>query len=133
MVLRYVLCWFLLAVVAIINGVLREGTYGKHVSDLAAHQISTLTAIVLTGIVVSVFYRASPLESAHQAWTIGLLWFVMTISFEFGFGHFVAGHSFSRLFADYNLFQGRVWVLFLVWVAVMPYLFFRLSYAADMQ
>lgn len=133
MYVRYVLCWFLLAVVTIINGVLREGTFGKSVSDLAAHQISTLTAIVFTGIVVWLFHRAWPLETANQAWTIGLLWFVMTILFEFGFGHFVAGHSFSRLFADYKLFQGRVWVLFLVWLAVMPYFFFRLSQAAEMQ
>ena len=133
MYIRYVLCWFLLAVVAIINGILREGTYGNSVSDLAAHQISTLTAIVFTGIVVWVFHRAWPLETAYQAWTIGLLWFVMTVLFEFGFGHFVAGHSFSRLFADYNLLQGRVWVLFLAWLAVMPYVFFRLSHAAEMR
>ena len=113
------------------NGVIREGTYGRSVPELAAHQVSTVTAIVFTGIVVWLFQRTWPLESAHQAWTIGLLWFVMTILFEFGFGHFVGGHSFSRLFADYNLFQGRVWALFLVWVAVMPYLFFKISGAAQ--
>jgi hypothetical protein len=120
----------LLAVAAILNGVLRESTYGKSVSELAAHQISTVTAIILTGIVVWLFHRAWPLESARQAWTVGLLWFVMTIVFEFGFGHFVAGHSFSRLVADYNLLQGRVWALFLVWITVMPYMLFKLSRTA---
>ena len=115
------------------NGVIRESTYGRGVSELAAHQISTVTAIVLTGIVVWLFQRIWPFNSVHQAWTIGLLWFVMTILFEIGFGHLVAGYSFSRLFADYNLLQGRVWSLFLVWVAVMPYLFFKLSHLADMQ
>lgn len=127
MYFRYALCWFLLAVAAIINGVLREGTYGKSVSNLVAHQISTVTAIVFTGIVVWLFQRIWPLQSARQAGIVGALWLIMTILFEFGFGHFVAGHSFSRLFADYNLLQGRVWVLFLVWVAVMPYFFFKLS------
>lgn len=130
---RYLLCWFLLAVVAVMNGVIRESTYGRRVSDLVAHQVSTLSAIVFTGIVVWLIHRAWPLGSAHQAWTIGLLWLVMTILFEFGFGHFVAGHSFSRLFADYNILQGRVWALFLVWIAIMPYLFFKLSHTADMQ
>ena len=127
MYFRYALCWFLLAVAAIINGILREGTYGKNVSELAAHQISTVTAIALTGIVVWRFQRIWPLESAHQAGIIGVLWLIMTILFEFGFGHFVAGHSFSRLLADYNLLQGRLWVFFLAWVAIMPYLFFKLS------
>lgn len=115
------------------NGVVRESTYGRSVSDLVAHQVSTITAVVFTGIVVWLFQRAWPLDSAQQAWTIGLLWFVMTILFEFGFGHFVAGHSFSRLFADYNILQGRVWALFLVWIAIMPYLFFKLSHSAAMQ
>ncbi len=44
----------------------------------------------------------------------------MTIAFEFGFGHFVAGHSWGRLLADYNLLTGHVWVLFLLWVLVVP-------------
>lgn len=66
MLARHALCWILLAVVAIINGVLRENTYGKSVSELAAHQVSTVTAIVFTGIVVWLLQRAWPLESAHQ-------------------------------------------------------------------
>ena len=48
-----------------------------------------------------------------------------TIAFEFGFGHFVVGNSLSRLFADYNIFNGRVWVVFLVWITIMPYVFYK--------
>jgi hypothetical protein len=51
----------------------------------------------------------------------------MTIAFEFGFGHFVAGHSWASLLADYNLFNGRVWCLFLIWMTIMPFVIFRLS------
>jgi hypothetical protein len=51
----------------------------------------------------------------------------MTIAFEFGFGHYVAGHSWSRLLADYNLANGRVWSLFLAWIAVLPYLTWRIG------
>ena len=32
----------------------------------------------------------------------------------------------SRLFRDHNIFAGRVWGLLLVWVALAPYVFFRL-------
>ena len=46
--------------------------------------------------------------------------------FEFGFGHYVAGHSWSKLFADYSLLTGRVWLLFLAWVTVVPYVIWRL-------
>ena len=46
------------------------------------------------------------------------------MAFEFSFGHFVAGHSWSRLFQDYNLFAGRLWVLVLLWLTLAPYLFY---------
>ncbi|MEW6447103.1 MAG: hypothetical protein AB1426_03305, partial [Bacillota bacterium] len=58
---------------------------------------------------------------------IGLIWLVLTVAFEFGFGHFVMGHSWSRLLHDYNLLKGRLWVLVLLWVAIAPYVFYRLS------
>ena len=48
-----------------------------------------------------------------------------TIAFEFAFGHFVAGHSWSKLLSDYNIFKGRIWLLFLVWVMIMPYVFYK--------
>ncbi len=125
MLIRYLLCWFLLALVAIANGALRQATYGKSLTELAAHQVSTLSAIVLTGAVVWGISRIWPLESSLQAWLIGLCWLVATAAFEFGFGYFVAGHPWSKLFADYHLFEGRLWLLFLAWITVMPYVFYR--------
>ena len=120
MTIAYTLAWFALAVIAIINGTIREFTYGKFVSPLAAHQISTVTAIILSGLFVMFMHRHWPIQSSHQAWVIGGAWLVMTIAFEFGFGHFVAGHSWSRLLADYNLLTGHVWVLFLLWLFLAP-------------
>ena len=55
-----------------------------------------------------------------------LVTLVMTIIFEFGFGHYIMGHSWQKLFADYNILQGRVWSLFLLWIMVMPYVFFSI-------
>ncbi len=127
MIAKYLLVWLLLAVVAIANGVLRQSTYGKFVPELAAHQISTVTAIVFFGVVVWIVQRIWPIESQSQAWVIGVCWLLMTIAFEFGFGHYVAGHSWGRLLADYNLLAGRIWLFFLVWVAVLPAVIYRLG------
>jgi hypothetical protein len=124
---RYLFFWLILAVIAIANGTLREFTYGRYLPELAAHQVSTLTGILLSGGAVWLLSRVWPLGSAQQAWIVGACWLLMTVAFEFGFGHFVAGHSWSRLFADYKLLEGRVWALFLVWIAVLPYLTWRLD------
>ena len=127
MITKYLLVWLFLAVVAIANGVLRQSTYGKFVSELAAHQISTLTAIIAFGAVVWSVNRFWPIQSASQALTIGSCWLVMTVMFEFGFGHYVAGHPWEKLLADYNFLEGRVWLLVLTWVLILPFVVFTVS------
>lgn len=125
MIIRHIFFWFVLMLVAIGNGILREVIFGQHVIELAAHQISTLTGIVFTGLAVWLFARIWPLASQSQAWVVGISWLLLTLIFEFTFGHYVAGHSWARLLQDYNLFAGRVWVVFLLWVAIMPYIFYK--------
>lgn len=127
MILRYLSFWLILAVIAVVNGSLRQFAYGRYMTELAAHQLSTVTGIVLTGTAVWALNRAWPIGSARAAWIIGICWLFMTIAFEFGFGHYVAGHSWSRLLADYNLAEGRVWSLFLAWIAVMPYVIWKIG------
>ncbi len=111
--------------IAIANGVLRQAWYGKYLSELHAHQLSTLIGTVLFAVYIWVVIRFGKPSSAGQAIAIGLVWLALTVVFEFLFGHFVVGHPWARLLQDYNLFAGRVWSLLLVWVTVAPYVFYR--------
>lgn len=52
MVKKYFLAWFPMVFLAIINGVFRQVAYRSFVGDLTAHQLSTFTAIILTGIYI---------------------------------------------------------------------------------
>ena len=113
-----------MVLIAIANGVVRQAWYGRHLSELRAHQLSSLTALVLFGFYIRLSLRFFPPASAAQAWAVGVLWLALTVAFEFGFGHFVAGHSWSRLCQDYNLLAGRLWVLILLWLTVAPSLFY---------
>jgi hypothetical protein len=124
---KYVLAWVPMVVIAIVNGVLRESTYGKRLSELRAHQVSTLAGLVLFTIYIGVVTAIWPLDSPGQALTVGCTWLILTLAFEFLFGRYVAGHSWGRLFQDYNLLAGRVWVLIPIWVAVAPYVFHSLG------
>jgi hypothetical protein len=126
MIAKYILVWFVLAIVANINGIIRNEVYRDALGDLRAHQLSTLILIILFGLVIWGFTRLWKIPSAQQAWTIGFIWLGMTILFEFIFGHFVVGHPWSKLLHDYNIFQGRVWILMLIWTTVAPYVFYRL-------
>ncbi len=125
--IRYVLAWFLLLVIAFANGALRQITFGKAMSELHAHQLSTLIGSVLIGVAVWFIIRTWPPSSSRQAVTIGVTWLSLTILFEFFMGLAVAGRPLLQVLHDYNVLAGRVWVLFLIWITVAPWLFYRLQ------
>ena len=119
--------WFVMLLVSIANGAVRDFTYGKLMGELAAHQLSTLCSVVLLGIVIRRFVSRHPPSSARHAFRIGLAWVALTVAFEFVFFHFVGGHAWSALLANYNVFAGRVWVFVLLWIGVAPWVFLRFS------
>lgn len=125
MIWKYLAAWVVMLLVSIANGVVRDFTYGKFMSELAAHQLSTVIGVILLGAVIWIFVRRYPLSSSLQAIWLGMGWATLTMAFEFLFFHFVGGHSWSELLANYNFFAGRVWVLILLWIAFAPYVFFR--------
>jgi len=121
----HILWWFAFPFIAIFNATLRELIYKKPLGDLAAHQISTATGIIIFAIVFYFIFKKWKIESVKHAALVGITWLVLTILFELGFGHYVMGNTWQKLLHDYNLAEGRVWSLFLVWVAIAPYIFYR--------
>jgi hypothetical protein len=67
-----------------------------------------------------------PPASSSQAIFIGLVWVVLTLIFEFGFGRY-PGRSWPQLLEDYNLLKGRIWILIPLWLAIAPYIFYKLG------
>ena len=127
MLIKYAFFWVGAVVLAIINGTLREKVYGPRLTELAAHQLASVIAILLFGVYLFALHLLWPLESARQAIQVGVLWLLLTVIFEFIFGHYVMGHSWRRLFNDYNLAAGRLWLLVLAWVAVAPWVIHRVT------
>ncbi|HAA27036.1 MAG TPA: hypothetical protein DCE56_04320 [Cyanobacteria bacterium UBA8553] len=125
MILRYILAWIPMIFIGIINGIVREVTYGKYLNELRAHQVSTITGVLLFSFYIWALTRLWSIESPEQALLIGFIWLGLTVVFEFTFGHYIAGHSWSRLLSDYNILAGRVWIVVLIWIAIAPLLFYR--------
>jgi hypothetical protein len=123
---KYVVAWVPMVVIAIANGAIREAWYGKRMPELRAHQICTGSGLLLLGAYIWVIIARWPPESLQQSLGVGLAWLALTIGFEFLFGRYVAHHSWSRLFRDYNILAGRLWMLVLILVAIAPYVFVRL-------
>ena len=124
---KYVLLWFPMLLIAIANGALRDLWYKKYTGDLTAHQISTFTLLLFFGLFMVLVFQKFPPSSSMQALLIGMVWLVMTLLFEFGFGRW-RGNSWEKLLEDYNLVKGRLWVLIPIFVLIAPYLFYRFKH-----
>jgi hypothetical protein len=124
--LRYTLAWLPMVVLAILNGTLREFTYGKAMSKLHAHQLSSVTLILMFVVYVWFLNSKWPLHSLVQAAVVGLIWLALTVLFEFGIGRSISHQSWEQLLQAYNIFDGNLWPLVLAAVAILPTLVFWL-------
>ncbi len=122
---KYLLLWFPMLFIAILNGTLREFVFRKFTGELTAHQLSTITLLLFFSIYIHFVVIKIPPGSSLNALLIGLMWVVLTLLFEFGFGRY-RGNSWETLLHDYNIVKGRLWVLIPIWVAITPYLFYKL-------
>ena len=115
--------WFLFAVLATINGAIRNATYQRYIKELYSHQISTMIFIAITITIMFLFFNKTGLAYTNaDLWLIGSSWLIATIIFEFVFGHFIFGNSWTKLFADYNILKGRIWSLILLMTLIGPWL-----------
>lgn len=112
---------------AIINGAIRNYGYAPYTGPLLAHQISSIIAVILFASYLWILNKRWTMTSTNQSLQIGASWLILTILFEFVFGHYVMGHTWATLLADYNIFAGRIWSLVLFWTLIGPYVIYRVA------
>ena len=124
MIIRAVLVWVGLLVVAILNGGFREAVLAPRLGRSVAHGVST---VMLSLFIVALGWVTTPWvgpKSLQDAWMIGGAWVVLTLAFEFLGGHFIFGKPWQTLLADYNLLAGRIWVMVLIVTLMTPVIAF---------
>jgi hypothetical protein len=102
--------WFVILVLASLNGALRDLIVAPRVGDTISRALSTVILCVVVVLVTWLSIRWIGPQSSRQALTVGLFWLVLTLLFEFGAGR-LSGKSWGTLLADYNVLEGRIWVL----------------------
>jgi hypothetical protein len=118
---KALLFWFVLMVLAIGNGTVRLKLIIPFTGLTAGLAISTLMLCALILLATWLGIRWMGPADAKQAWGIGLVWLVMTLTFEFGAGHFLFKKPWRELLLDYDLTEGRIWVLVPIITALAPW------------
>lgn len=121
LLIKTLLFWFVFTPVAILNGTIRVYVYQPWVGELLGHQISSIVgSLVFIGIIYLFVRWNREQANFKNMFLVGLIWLILTIIFEFGFGHYVMGHSWEKLLFDYNFLAGRVWLLVLLTTLLGP-------------
>jgi hypothetical protein len=120
MIFRAIVIWVLLLGVAVLNGTAREFLLAPRLEAQAGHVASTMILCAAIFIVALAFTRWMGPRSRGGAMLIGAVWLALTLAFEFLAGHYLFGSSWERLFAEYDLLRGRVWILVLVATLFAP-------------
>jgi hypothetical protein len=106
--------WSGFLAVAVAGGIMRERFLVPGLGPLAGRAFETL---LVTGMIFGLIYvYVGKLTGATSValFKLGLFWTVLTLAFECLFGRLVMGLSWESLGADYNVFQGRLWLLVLL-------------------
>jgi hypothetical protein len=122
MIAKSLILWAAIIPLAIANGAFRDAVLVPRLGPAGARFASglMLSALILALAVISVPWIGR--GSAHQYWSIGAVWLVFTVAFEFVFGRFVAKKPWPELIRAYTFENGDIWPLVLVIVAAAPYL-----------
>lgn len=121
MILRATVVWLLLLVVAFVAAAFRVKVLEPRTGEQTAHVLGSLgVAGMFAALILALAPWVVPDLDARRLLALGGGWTLATVGFEFGFGRRVMGHPWSRLFADYDLRRGRIWVLVLLVILVMP-------------
>lgn len=122
MIWRAVGVWFVILVLANINGAVRQAWLIPRLGEPVGRVVSTLA---LSGIVVLLTWltiRWMGPASTGDAMRIGVLWLGLTLAFEFLVGHYLFRQPWTALLEDYDITRGRIWVLVLLVVLFAPLL-----------
>lgn len=119
--------WLIILPAMIANGIARELVIRRAVGAAGAEAISATTGIMI--IVVLTRYLLRPLAGRPPATLVraSLTLVLLTVAFEFLFGHYVDRRSWGELIANYAIWRGHLWPLVLTTLAFMPFLWGRWS------
>jgi hypothetical protein len=113
--------WLVILIAAMVNGLVRE----KVLTPVFGEQISLpLSGITLSLLILLVAWLLVPSAGKHSGRTfvlIGLLWVVLTLAFEYLFGHYFLGRSWAEVNEVFDLTDGNLLLLALCTAALAPW------------
>lgn len=118
--------WLVIVIAAIFNGAIRE----KRLTPFIGSDISLpLSGITLSALVFIITYFAIPFfgnVKSRVYLLIGVFWILLTLAFEYLFGHYVMGTPWHEIHQVFTLLNGNLFIIVLIVTALSPWAAARL-------
>ncbi len=121
--------WLILAIAMIANGIFRVNVLQPRFGLPEADILSAVLGIVIILAVTRPFFRPLAGSTPPELLIVSGVLVVLTVIFEFTFGHWVDGKSWSELAGNYAIGRGRLWPIVLLVLAASPFIWARPSNA----
>jgi hypothetical protein len=102
-------------------GAAREKFVKPKIGKTAGSIVMTLAFIAVVFLVAAIMADTAGLTD-DEALGAGVIWFVLTVAWEIFMGRVLMKLTWREVFADYNIFRGRLWPLVLLATLIAPYL-----------
>lgn len=116
---RHIAAWLALPLLAVMNGAVRDLTYGRSMTHDAAHAVALIPLVAAIVAVSALAARRWPLPDGRAAARVGAAWLVLTVAFELGLGALMQV-SLREMLAAYDITRGRLWLLVPFATALAP-------------
>lgn len=123
---RALIVWVAIAMTEIVHGTLRTLFLVPVFGDWRSRQIGVGTGSLLILGVACLTIRWIGARTRGDLVRIGLLWLPLMLGFEIAAGKLLAGFSWSRILADYDLPHGGFMPLGILVLAASPWLAARI-------
>ena len=117
---RGVAVWFVLMGAEFAHGIARAVWLIPAVGDFQSRQIGVFTGTIINFTIAALFIRWIHPMRVADALAAGVLWCVLTLTFEITFGRAVMHASWQRIGSDYDLTHGGLLPIGLVLLALAP-------------
>jgi hypothetical protein len=115
--------WILLAVVAVLNGGVREAVLIPRVGEDIGHLLSTALLVLAILLLSGLYFGWTSIEYTRvELLVVGACWTVLTVGFEFLVGY-AEGTPVSVTLGQYDVMAGEVWIAVPITLFVSPILF----------
>lgn len=120
--LKVAMIWFIIVIVAVINGIFRESILVPYFGEAVALPASGITLAIIIFIIIYLSFKLFGKNKYLSYLYMGIQFVTMTLVFEFVFGHYVIGKSWSELLQVFNILEGDLFILALLVSLLSPLL-----------